>query len=250
MKKIIFLILIFMSTAFFGTVGMHINLANSMVKQGKVEQATIYLDEPTAQKLLTEGISGQNLENTIYFLNVGPFTKSDNNYEAEAKVIFLKVPERKVLQYQSAQGEFSVTWSPVEVIPTEASQQLIFEQFSIPHSKNILLWITVLALTGILLVGLIKVRKGMKVKAALKQKRLELRDELLNGNNYSEVVDIWKKRELFLEEFPVIISHFKNFEQVLFKYQFKPTQTEAEKNEVMQAYRVFIENIKGGLNGI
>ncbi len=229
---------------------MHINFSSPTVKQGKVEEATLYLDETTAQKLLAQKVSGQTIENTIYLLEVGPLTKTDNNFEANAKVIFLKVPERKVVQYEGIQGGFPVTWSEVEIIPTEATQELIFERFSIPSRKNILLWLGILIAAGCLLFLGIRFRKVQRAKAQLRKRRLSLRDELLSGTAYSEIVEIWKKRETFMAEFPEIHDHFKKFEHVLFKYQFKPSQTEAEKIEIMQAYREFINNVRGGLNGI
>lgn len=248
MKKILFILLFLLSSSVLATVGMHIDLANSTIKQGKVEQATLRLDEGAAQQILAKKITGLNLENTIYLLEVGPLSKKNDGYEANAKVIFLKVPESKVLQYQGS--KFPITWSPVEIIPTEASQNLIFEQFTIPTPKNILLWISLIILTLLIFFAVMRFRRIQQAKALQRKRRISLRDELMKGTQYSEVVDIWKKRDLFLAEFPEIQQHFKMFEQVLFKYQFKPFQTETEKIEIMQAYREFINNIRGGLNGI
>jgi len=249
-KKFLIAFLILISTSAFGTVGMHINFSKPTIKQGKVEEATLYLDEATAQNFLAKKVTGQTIENTIYLLEVGPLTKADKNFEAEAKVIFLKVPESKVIQYEGVQGNFPVTWSGVEIVPTEATQELIFERFSIPSRKNVLLWLGILiGVSGVLILAL-RFRKTQRTKAQMRKRRLGLRDELVGGTVYSEIVEIWKKREIFIAEFPEIQDHFKKFEQVLFKYQFKPSQTEAEKIEIMQAYREFLNNVRGGLNGI
>ncbi len=229
---------------------MHINFSNPSIKQGKVEEATIYLDESTAQKLLASKIAGQSLESTIYLMEVGPLTKTENNFEASAKVIFLKIPESKALLYKGSHGEFPVTWSPVEIVPTEATQELIFETFSIPAKKDLVLWFGLLLIAALLIFIILKFRKAQLIKTQIKKRRASLRDDLLKGSNYVEVVEIWKKREEYLNEFPAIHDHFKKFEQVLYKYQFKPSQSEAEKIEVMQAYREFVNNVSGGLNGV
>lgn len=229
---------------------MHINFPNSTVKQGKIESATIYLDEPTAQKFLANKIAGQTLADTIYLLEIGPFTKSDNNFEAEAKVLFLKVPDTKVLYYKSELGEFPITWSQVEITPTEASQELIFERFTIPAKKDLFLWLAILIVCTLLLIAILKFRKMKLLQGQIRKRRQNLRDELLGGTNYFEVVEVWKKREQFLAEFPEVTEHFKKFEQNLFKYQFKPFQSETEKIEIMQAYREFTNNVRGGLSGI
>src|SRR5690606_12183410 len=97
-----------------------------------------------------------------------------------------------------AQGGFPVTWSEVEIIPTEATQELIFERFSIPSRKNILLWLGILIGAGCLLFLVLRFRKVQRAKAQLRKRRLSLRDELLGGTVYLEIVEIWKKHELFM----------------------------------------------------
>jgi hypothetical protein len=53
-----------------------------------------------------------------------------------------------------------------------------------------------------------------------------------------------------LKVFPDLGDEFKKLETVLFRYQFKPHRSKSEEEEVLVAYRKFIDSIKGGFDGV
>lgn len=216
-----------------------------------MESAKIILGPDAAQKLHLQKLKGQALANTLYLYEVSPLIRREggNSYEADARVIFVKVPETHVLTFKDGSEEVAVTWGEVEIVPTEA-QGLIYEKFSIPSRPKIIAW--TLIFIGLIVLGLLG-RKGHRKYASkqIQKKRLaELKQELLNGKEYQDVVSIWMKREDFLKAFPHIESSFRELESVLFKYQFKPVQSDVEKNIVIEAYRSFLSQISGGFNGV
>lgn len=252
MKRIIFFLFIILSHSAFAAVGLHLDFTQKALKQGKIEDAVIQMDENSVQKIELQRLKGQSLSDTIYLLDVSPLVKKDggSKFEAEAKVIFLKKPEGQVLLHKLSGEDVAVTWSQVEITPTEASQGLIFGQFEIPSRKNIVIWLISLLTLVFGIAFFLKYRRRLQEKKNALMRRKKHKAELLEAREYSQIVHVWMERDIFLKEFPEIQEAFKKFEVTLFKYQFKPYQSEAEKAEIQEAYRAFMDHIQGGLSGI
>ncbi len=77
-----------------------------------------------------------------------------------------------------------------------------------------------------------------------------MKDRVMSAREYHDVVTLWQQKALLLKEFSHLSKPITDLEIVLFKYQFKQSQNETEKAEVMKAYREFINKVQGGFNGI
>lgn len=252
MKRIISILFIMLSQAAFSAVGLHLDFTQKTLKQGKVTDTIVRMDENSVQKIELQQLKGQSLADVIYLLDVSPLVKKDggSKFEAEAKVIFLKIPEAQVLLHKLSGVDIAITWSKVEIIPTELTQKLIFGQFEIPSRNKVFIWFIGLISLIVGLVFFFKYRRRLQEKKNISIRRKKHKTELMEAKEYSQIVHVWMQRDVYLKEFPEIHEAFKKFEATLFKYQFKPHQTEAEKAEVQEAYRTFTANIQGGLSGI
>lgn len=248
---VLFLLFIIIQPAL-AAVSIQLDFFDSQLKQGQLEVAQVTMTAEAAQNISLQKLKGANFAETLYFYELGPLIKKDGGdyFVADAKVIFLKIPESPKLIQKLGNEEIILAWPQIEILPTEGGKELIFGQFEIPSRKKILLWVLISLglLTG--LYALIKYRKQIALKKAAREKRINLKDKLFNATDYSQIVEIWLSRDEFLTAFPEIRDYFKKFEITLFKYQFKPHQTETEKAEVVTAYREFLTNIQGGLSGI
>lgn len=252
MKKILITILITFTLSVLGAPIVQMDFEAPILKQGKIERATLTLSKDAAQSIELQQIKGISIEETLYLYQIGPLvmTEGSNELSAEAQVIFLKVPETHSVKYKTGGSDIVFQWNNVEVRPTEASSQLIFSQFDIPSRPQILIWFLGTLLILIMWLAWFKYSKQIKYKKGLRQRKLKLRNELFEATDYQQIVRIWMNRDDYLKTFPEIVDHFKSFEKTLFKYQFKPVQTDSEKSEVCSAYQSFITNIRGGLSGI
>lgn len=229
---------------------MRVELSSAVIQQGSLIDAVIRLDAASVQQVELQKLKGVSLADTVYLYQVSPLIRSGDSFEADAKIIFLKVPETKPVIHKTETNEISITWSDVEVQPTEAPEKFLFGQFEIPGPRRFVeILLGVLAL-GLIAFGVIRFNKKNKAKKVVRQKRAELKDKTMSAQSYTDVVDLWQQKSLLIKEFPHLGEPIKELEKVLFKYQFKQNQNETEKAEVMKAYRVFINQVQGGFNGI
>lgn len=252
MIKLLVLIYILVSHAAIAVTEIRMHSMPAQIKQGSLFQAKLQLDSESAQKVELQKLKGINLGNTLYLYSVTPLMKKneDSNFEAEASLVFTKAPEGQRIIHKLGSEEIAISWTNFEFVPTEESREFIYGKFSIPKRFKALFWLTI-SVVGIILALLVrKFRNGWIKKIALKKKRSELKSKLFSATQYNDVVDIWRSKNTYLNYFPEIGDHFKRLEAVLYKYQFKQTQNEFEQSEVMTAYQDFIQNIKGGKNGI
>jgi hypothetical protein len=229
---------------------MRLELSSAVIQQGSLIDAVIRLDGATVQQVELQKLKGLSLADTIYIYQVSPLIRSGESFEAEAKIIFLKVPETKPVVHKTETNEISITWSDVEVKPTEAPEKFLFGQFEIPGPRRVVQILLGLLTLGLVIFGVVKFNQKNKAKKTLRQKRVELKDKAMSAQSYLEVVHLWQQKDLLIKEFSHLIDPIKELEKVLFKYQFKQNQTDSEKAEVMKAYREFINQIQGGFNGI
>ena len=235
-----------------GATALNLDFGKTEIKQGSIETAKIQLKADAVQRVSLQKLKGQTLAETIYFYDVSPLMRKEgsDSFEAEAKVIFAKAPETNALGTKFGDEDLLVTWGNTQVSPTQVEQGFIFGKFEIPSRPKILLWFSIILGLGVLTYLFFWGRKKYQFKTAQKKKLQELKRELLGATNYQEIVEVWKKKHKYLDNFPQIEDAFKGFETVLFKYQFKPRQNETEISQVTEAYREFVRKIEGGLNGI
>ena len=252
MIKYLILLILICSQLAFGTTNLTLEFVAQEIKQGSLESVKIHLNPEAAQRISLNKLKGQTLGETIYLYDVSPLMRKagSSNFEADAKVIFVKTPETNALAFKQETEDLFITWGNTQITPTEAAKGFIFGNFEIPSRPKIILWLSILLGVGLLTFLGFWGRNKYRTKQALKAKTRALKAELTTAQTYAEVVNVWKKKHLYVSTFPHIEDSLKDFETVLFKYQFKPRQSEAEINVVMEAYREFLQKIAGGLNGI
>ena len=245
--KQIYLLLLFFSFNVWSRVNLELSLDNPSVKQGEIVIGRLRVQEAEGQAVLA-GLKGKKIEKTLYLLSVSPFMGKQGQLEAEAKVIFLLIPQKSEVTEIVNGEEVFIKWNNIEVIPTPEPKSFLLGDFEIPIRANAIYWIIVfLSISVIALLTTLVLRHFSKKKKA-KNKILALKKELLDCNSYEDVVEIWEQKRKYLETFPKIDKNFKVLENVLFKYQFKSQRTKSEIDEVVQAYSVFKSNVSGALN--
>ena len=246
-----FLLLLF-SFSSLAAVQIEIRFPKAEVKQGSTEKVRLRLDSQSMQSLANQKLKGLTLGETIYLSSVKAFSKKtgEDVYEADARAVFIAVPQGAELLDRSLGQEIRVFWNDVRVVATEESQGLILADFTVPKRLDFSRWILGLLLLGVLtLAGFVVFRKRKK-KKELRDRRRKLRAELLGAATFEDTVALWKDKTRYHDEFPHIRGAFARFETVLFRYQFKQFQTEQEKGLVLDAYRTFVSEVQGGFNGV
>lgn len=243
------LILFFIISPVWSSVQLELDLATVTPKQGEIVAARLILKNARGQAALT-GLKGKNFKKVVYLLNLSPFIGENGRLEADAKVIFLQVPETTFVSEVINGEEVVLSWREVRVIPTEASQSFLLGDFEIPGRKKIVLWISLFIALILISSGIFYAKRKYALKNRAVKRRKELKQNLLTATDYSGVVSLWQSKQIYLSEFPGLEVSFKKLEKTLFKYQFKPTQTTQEMQEVMRSYDQFKSDIMGVLNGV
>lgn len=252
MKNLIIFLVLILSTSIVAFAGIELDFKSAKVKQGSLEPAVLKIDQQSAQNLNLNKLSGQTLGEVIYLYSVSPLMKKagDAGFEAEATAVFIKVPESNKIVHKTGTTEIDVSWNGIQIIPTEAPKELLFGTFEIPSPMKLISWGSGLIVLIMAALAGWKFRQKLLLNKAIKNKKAQIKDEIISAKEFSDVVKLWEKKKILISEFPHIEGSFKDLEKVLFKYQFKPRQSETEKIEVMTAYREFIKSIEGGFNGI
>lgn len=249
-KYFLVFICLFLSTLAFGEARIRMTFPENNLGQGEPVEVRL-IPEDDALNLNLQKLKGQKLGDTLYIQRVSPLIKTQGtSYESTALVVFIKVPERGELKTRLGDESVVFFWDDLTIRPTETKKQFTYTAFSIPARKKILFWVLLgLGIIGVLALGYYLYRT-FEMKKKRKEARQRLGQEFLGADNYHSVVEIWKKKTFYLNEFPELSDYFKLFEKKLFEYQFRPHLTETEMNEVMRAYRDFVTSSQGVLNGI
>lgn len=246
-------LLILLSLPSFSAIKLGVSFYDQNVKQGEIASAKIVIDPQSMQKFGLQKLKGQTLAETLYIYDVSPSMKKEgqNDYESEAKIIFIKVPETTEVKQNVDAEEVTLAWGDITVTPTEAPQGFVFGNFEIPRVGKWALYL----LIGLLVAGFAGslgywLSKKSKIINEKKRRIQEAKAQVLSCSSYEDLVNLWKKKHHFIELFPHIKEPFLRFETTLNRYQFKPSRSEKESEEIMAAYREFKSSVEGGFNGI
>lgn len=249
MIKLLFLMLFSLSV--FAEIKVEMDFSETTFSQGQLVRSKLQI-APSGQLNLSM-FKGQTIGKTVHFYDVGPIIKRENTntFEADARVIFIKVPEGHQIQETIGTEPVTINWGAIKVLPTQESPQLLFGTFEVPARVRWVAWLIIILCSSISIgcAVWIILRKVNKKKLE-KRRFLDLKNEILGCRNYEDVVALWKRKHILMKEFPHVREPFLAMEETLNKHQFKPRQSEAEKIEVVESYRKFTRSVEGGFLGI
>ncbi len=243
------LVLILVTTNAWSRVSLELVLDKPSVKQGEIVVGRLIVKQTDGQAILG-GLKGKKFGKALYLLQVSSFMGKQGHLEAETKLIFLAVPQTAAASEVINGEEVFINWNNIEVMPTESPKSFLLGDFVIPARKKLFQWLLI-GLGILLIFGTTIFLRRSYLKKQDKKKRITLiKNELLNCNTYNDIVDMWNKKQVYIEAFPDLDKNFKNLETVLFKYQFKAQRSETEIKEVISAYHKFKTNVSGVINVI
>lgn len=246
------LILLLLSTISWASGDLQLQFSQSEIKQGSLGNATLKVSAEVMEKVPLNKLVGKNFAESVYFHKISPFLRKEgsNSFESEVQVIFVKTPESQSVPDNLNGINLVLHWNQVQIIPTNPGEGLIFGNFTIPERFKWMFWLSILI--GLLAIGfgVWGILKKINQKKKLKEIRLKIKNEIMSCSTYHDVVLVWQNKKFYCEKFPHLEDPFKKLEKTLFKYQFKPFQSEMEKDEVIKAYQVFVQEIEEGFRGI
>jgi hypothetical protein len=221
------------------------------VIQGEIVSAKLTSKNAAGGAIPTTSLRGKKISQTLYIHHLSPFLGREGQgyFEAQAKVIFIKVPESNTITEKSGTDELIISLGDVKVTPTSA-EGFQFSDFKIPEQINYFIWLILLGLLVLFSYFIRRYFIKIKTKKQMRERKQQLIHDLFSADSFQKVVAIWTAKARFLREFPGLEAPFAQLETILFKYQFKPTQSETEKQAVMDAYEVFKQEAKGATSGI
>lgn len=250
MKMILFFV--FLSAKVLSMDKIALFIPQNEVNQGALVRATLIIP-PESINFPIQKLKAETVGEAVYFQQLSPLLKKEGSvaYEAEVRIIFTNVPENRSVSGKIADQEFVLEWNDIRINPVEATGKMLWADFTAPdffEGSWKWLWITLIIIPFI--GGGFFFWRKLSRKKRDKERRRKLGQEFLACSGYEEIVEFWKKKHVYLKEFPQLEMSYRTFEETLFKYQFKPRQTDTEKELVVQAYKKLSEECKGELRGI
>lgn len=243
-----YIIFLFLTLKAIATTDLTLVPERNTIKQGELIQARVTISGLSGNLAL----NGLTVSDTIYFYKTSPLIKTaqSETFETDATIIFLKIPQANVITGTIQNQDIRVKWNNLKVEPVEAPESFIFGNFEIPKKLNffwILITLSVATFSYLLIRKKIKQLKLKKLKLA---EMMALKTQLVSATDYTNVLEIWKKKHLYLEKFPNLEEDFLNWEQTLFKYVFRPQLTDTEKEIVISSYSDFKRKIGNKISGV
>lgn len=241
-----------LTTSLFASTKVRIDFHDKRFQQGSIQQAEIILDETFVQKIEVQKLTSKILGETLYLHEVGPILKTGDSpsFKAKAQVVFVKIPQSDSVSYKLGSEEIVFSWSAVDIIPLEASEGFVFEDFEISKRFKKYYWFFLLLVGVPLAYIFFRFNKKLELKKKVKQEKEAVLKRLLATNQYEEIVKLWVNKNEIYKTYPELNEFFKDVEKVLFLYQFKPTQSQNEKDHVVKVYQEMITKFQGSLRGV
>jgi hypothetical protein len=235
-----FLLISFSSWA---DIALDLTFSEDTIQQGRLTLAKLNYVSTSTDEIDIKSLEGQTHQQTLYIHEIDLIVKT-------AQVVFAKVPKDPVILTSLNGIPVRITWNKTKILPTTSQPGFVFGDFEIPTPARILAWVLALAILVTGLVFGIKFLKSWRLRQKLRSEKAKIMAETLACQDYDEVVLLWRRKLNLVQIFPELQGPFGRLEQVLYRYQFKPLQTEHEKKEVMRAYDRFKVEIEGEQNGI
>ncbi len=231
---------------------LEVSFQQTVIKQGSLVQAKIGVDGESFQKLQLNKLRGQTIAETLYIHSLSSFMRrsGDNVFEADAVVVLAKVPASSEFAANLDGVQIVVSLGDVQVQSTEPDKGFLFSDFTVAEPLKLFRWVLAILAIVILGTGIYVIIRRNRLKNHVRKYKRALKESLVSANSYEEVLSVWDRKYEFFESFPHIRDAFEDFQKTLFKYQFKRTKSEFEKNEILKSYREFLAKVQGGLDGI
>jgi hypothetical protein len=245
----IFLTLLFLISTSWGKTTLELSTPNPLVKQGSIIDCKLSILESEGNSILV-GLTGREFGKTIYIISIDPFVQMNGVLEANARVVFEKVPEAPSASEVIAGQEVIINWNKIKVEKSKPAEKFLFGDFDVPQKLSLIKWLIITLVSLGLTLILLRWRKKSLFKKKLRAKKIDLKAELLKPTSYDQIVELWKNKHRYLSEFPELDQAFKKLEETLFKYQFKSQRSEIEITQVLLAFDHFKNDVSGVLHGI
>lgn len=246
------LILLFISADALSMDKLALFIPQRQINQGSIVKGTLIV-QPEAVNFPVQKLKGETIGDSLYFQNLSPLLKKEGSvaYESEVKVIFTNVPQGNAVTGKIGAQDVAIEWNDININPVESSGTMLWADFTAPDFfERSWKWVWITLLIILLSCGGFVLWKKFNRKRREKERKRRLADEFLACGTYEEIVEFWKKKHIYLKEFPQLETPYRLFEETLFKFQFKPRQSETEKDLVVKAYQKLAEDSKGELRGI
>jgi len=249
MRAIFFSLLFFITLPAGAAIQLKLVLPTDTLSVGETQKGKILVSEVSDLSQLPN-LAGLIFEDTLYLLDMGPIVNTSSEISSEVVIVFSKAPKRMLLD-----GKIDDKLIQLELSSSlKITQDKVVEDFIILDSgysyQKSKRWYLIVITALLVLVGsfLFFRRKKTNNKEKLIKKRLK--ENILSAVEYEDIVAVWYERDQILKYFPDFQTDYKEFEKVLYKYQFAPHLKKEDKDSVIVAYQTFLNVIKGGLDGV
>lgn len=220
-------------------------------QQGSLVTGTLRINPENINQIKVQKFKGLTFGKSLYFYKIEPWlrTEGEQSFRSNVQVIFTNLPESNVLKETIDSLDLEINLNQVNILPTEASAQLIFGVFEIPSRPKIIFWALIGITLSAVLAGAYWGYKKYTQRQNRRSHKAKVFVEITTAHDYQSVVQLWLRKHEYLKTFPHMEEPFRKLESVLFKYQFKSSQTSQEKEEVLKAYQQFITEGQEGFRG-
>ena len=235
--KSLFFLLVFISRISFAQFEVHPVEQATTVKPGEVADTLIQTrDENVIVNYTPKSIQLLGDADSFYIYSLEPWTKNKEGWGLRGKIVFGKnFSPDKVYSYSSDQGSVQFQfkgwlWNPSpEATPKEFSYEDVPLFSRSWWIKNWPLTLLILIFVSSVLGRLVYiVLKAKRLALAEKNKKIQLREEILRAQNIQEFALLWIKRDELKQVFAGHESNLRAFYDELNRYQFKPHVNESE----------------------
>lgn len=240
------------SASLFADANLRLDFPVDTITTGELVQVQLVVDSASVQSFPVQSLKGKTVGEVFYFQSMSPLIKrtGEDNFSADAEIVFTRAPESNEVVTEFEGQKLKFFWNNVRINSLEVPKDYVLGDFVIPSPKKIMLWLISFAGLILLFWGGWSFKKRRDKKLQSQNELKHLKQIILSGKSYDDVVALWQQKKLIISKFPHTEEPFAKLEVVLFKYQFKPSQTAFEQSQVLESYRGFVRDVEGGFRGI
>jgi len=117
-----FFLMLLLSFKVLASTNMELKIDSPEVQQGEIVSARLSFRADSEGVMPNLSLKDKKFANTVYFLSLEPFVGKEGQgyFEAEAKVIFIKIPETAILVEKIGTSDISINLGNVSVKQTQS----------------------------------------------------------------------------------------------------------------------------------